>query len=487
MKLLSDILYKVGLEEVRGSTNLAIEQVCFDSRKVDRSSVFVAVKGTQVDGHDYIDKAVASGALAVVCETFPKQLNDQVTYVRVRNAAAAMGYMAANLYDNPASKLHLVGVTGTNGKTTTVTLLYRLFRSLGYEVGMLSTVSNRIGGTELPSTHTTPDAITINQLLAQMVEEGCSHCFMEVSSHSLVQHRVIGLDFNVAVFTNITHDHLDYHGTFDEYIRAKKLFFDFLGSDAVALLNKDDYHSDVMVQNTKAAVKTYALRTTADYKGKIIESQFSGLQMQVNGQELWSKLIGGFNAYNILAVFGVADLLEEETLSVLTDISSLNSVEGRFEYLKTNNNITGIVDYAHTPDALKNVLATIKDIRTGNEQVITVVGCGGDRDKAKRPKMAKIACKGSDRVILTSDNPRTEEPEAILQDMQAGIDPIDFKKSLSIADRKAAIKAAVTLAQPGDIVLVAGKGHEKYQEINGVRHDFDDLEVLTEMLKMVHN
>ena len=289
------------------------------------------------------------------------------------------------------------------------------------------------------------------------------------------------------IFTNITHDHLDYHGTFDEYIRAKKLFFDFLGSDAVALLNKDDYHSDVMVQNTKAAVKTYALRTTADYKGKIIESQFSGLQMQVNGQELWSKLIGGFNAYNILAVFGVADLLEEETLSVLTDISSLNSVEGRFEYLKTNNNITGIVDYAHTPDALKNVLATIKDIRTGNEQVITVVGCGGDRDKAKRPKMAKIACKGSDRVILTSDNPRTEEPEAILQDMQAGIDPIDFKKSLSIADRKAAIKAAVTLAQPGDIVLVAGKGHEKYQEINGVRHDFDDLEVLTEMLKMVHN
>ena len=486
MKLLSDILYKTRILEVTGSTNVAIEKVCFDSRKVEKFSVFVAVRGVQVDGHAYIAKAIELGAVAVVVEEYPDELEEKITYVKVQNSAEALGYMAANFYDSPSRNLKLVGITGTNGKTTIATLLYNLYKSLGYRVGLISTVRNMIGHEEIPATHTTPDAVSLNELISQMVEKECTYCFMEVSSHAIDQHRVTGQHFVGGVFTNITHDHLDYHKTFDAYIKAKKGFFDQLPAEAFALINKDDFHAEVMVQNTKATTKTYALRTIADYKAKVVENQFTGLQLNIGGNELWTKLVGGFNAYNVLTVFAVADLLGEEELSVLTAISNLEPVEGRFQYIKTGNNITGIVDYAHTPDALKNVLATIKDIRTGNEKVITVVGCGGDRDTAKRPLMAKIACKGSDRVLLTSDNPRSEEPDAIIADMQKGVEPGDFKKTLSITDRKEAIKAASAMAEAGDIILVAGKGHEKYQEIKGQRFDFDDLAILTEMLNVVH-
>lgn len=487
MKLLKDILYKAGIVEVVGSTNVAIMAISFDSRKIEKDSFFVAVKGTLSDGHKYINDTIAKGAIAILCEEFPDTINEKVTYVKVKDTALALGIIASNFYDNPSEKIKLVGVTGTNGKTTTVTLLFNLFRKLGYKVGLLSTVKNQINNDIIPSTHTTPDAIQLNALLRQMLDKGCTHCFMEVSSHAVVQNRIAGVHFVGGVFSNITHDHLDYHKTFDEYIKAKKRFFDGLGSDAFALTNRDDANGEVMLQNTKATKRTYSLRSMADFKCRVVENQFSGLLLNIDNQEVWSKLIGSFNAYNLLAVYATAILLKEDKTNVLTTLSSLSSVEGRFQYVRTDNGVIGIVDYAHTPDALVNVLKTINDIRTGNEQVITVVGCGGDRDAAKRPVMARIACDLSNKVILTSDNPRSEDPETIIKEMQAGVDGVNYKKTISITDRSEAIKTACSYAKPGDIVLVAGKGHEKYQEIKGVKHEFDDMQVLQENLKLFGN
>lgn len=484
MKLLKDILYKVALVEVVGSTNTAITAISFDSRKIEKDSLFIAIKGTQSDGHKYIDDTIAKGAIAVLCEELPENINEKITYVKVNDTTAALGIVASNFYDNPSEQLSLVGVTGTNGKTTTVTLLFNLFKKLGHKTGLLSTVKNQINNEVIPSTHTTPDAIQLNALLRQMVDKGCTHCFMEVSSHAVVQNRIAGVHFAGAVFTNITHDHLDYHKTFEEYIKAKKGFFDHLSSDAFALVNKDDANGMVMVQNSKASKKTYSLRAMADYRCKVVENQFSGLLLNIDNQDVWSKLIGNFNAYNLLAVYAIAILLKEDKTNVLTTLSTLGSVEGRFQYVRTDNGVVGIVDYAHTPDALVNVLKTIHDIRTGNEQVITVVGCGGDRDAAKRPIMAKIACDMSNRVILTSDNPRSEEPESIIQQMQKGVDGVNYKKAVSITDRNEAIKMACSVAKSGDIILVAGKGHEKYQEIKGVKHPFDDMLVLKDNLKL---
>lgn len=483
MKLLSDILYKVRLEEVLGSTHMAISSVAFDSRKVKKGSLFVATRGTASDGHHYIELAIEAGAIAVVCEEFPPNKKENVTYVKVADSSYSLGIIACNFYDNPSEKLKLVGVTGTNGKTTTVTLLFNLFKTLGYSVGLLSTVQNKINGTVIPATHTTPDSLALNELLAMMVEQECEYVFMEVSSHAVVQHRITGLNFAGAVFTNITHDHLDYHKTFEEYIKAKKGFFDQLPSGAFALVNKDDRNGLVMLQNSKAQKYTYGLKNLADYKCRIIENHLAGLYLNIDGQDIWVKLIGTFNAYNVLAVYATAVLLKQDKTNVLTALSNLNSVEGRFQYIKSANGIIGIVDYAHTPDALKNVLETIKDIRSGNENVITVVGCGGDRDSAKRPVMAAIATEYSDKVILTSDNPRSEDPELILDQMQKGVSPVHTKKTLRITDRKEAIRTACSLSNKGDIILIAGKGHEKYQEINGVKHHFDDMEVLKETIK----
>ena len=420
-----------------------------------------------------------------MCEEIPKDKNDQITYVKVADSTYALGVMACNYYDNPSEKVKLVGITGTNGKTTTVTLLFNLFKSLGYSVGLLSTVQNKINNTVIPSTHTTPDAITLNELLFKMEEQGCEFVFMEVSSHAIIQNRIAGINFTGALFSNITHDHLDYHKTFDEYIKAKKQFFNLLPSTAFALTNRDDKNGMVMLQNTKANKYTYALKNIADYKCKIIESHLNGLLLNIDNHEVWVKLIGTFNAYNILSVYATAVLLKQDITSVLTALSNLNSVEGRFQYVKSPNGVIGIIDYAHTPDALKNVLETVKEIRSGSEQVITLLGCGGDRDSAKRPIMAAIACEYSNKVILTSDNPRTEDPEEILNQMQAGVNPVDVKKVLRITDRREAIKIACSFSSKGDIILIAGKGHEKYQEINGVKHDFDDLEILKETIKIL--
>jgi len=480
LKLLSDILYKTRLEEIIGSTNVAISSVTFDSRKVKKDSLFIATRGTASDGHHYIEVAIENGAVAVVCEDLPETLNENITYVKVLDSSASLGYIACNFYDNPSEKLKLVGITGTNGKTTTVTLLFNLFRGLGYNVGLLSTVENKINTAVIPSTHTTPDALALNELLAKMVEAGCQYAFMEVSSHAIVQHRITGLKFTGAAFSNITHDHLDYHKTFEEYIKAKKMFFDNLQDDAFALTNKDDRNGSVMLQNTKAKKYSYGLKSIADFKCRVVENHLNGLLLSIDNQEVWVKLIGSFNAYNVLVVYSIALLLKQDKVQVLTTLSNLNSVEGRFQYIKSKNGIVAIVDYAHTPDALKNVLETIKDIRTGNEQVITLVGCGGDRDAAKRPIMAQIACEYSNKVILTSDNPRSEDPEDILNQMQAGISPVEMKKTLRISDRKEAIRTAVAFAKEGDIILIAGKGHEKYQEIKGVKHPFDDFEIVKE-------
>lgn len=478
MKLLKDILYRSRISEVVGSTNLAIEKVCFDSREVSKFSVFVAVAGTKVDGHKYIDVAIKSGAVAIVCETLPEELSPDVSYIKVKNSAEALGYIASNFYGVPSEKINVIGVTGTNGKTSIVTMLFDLFTNLGYHCGMLSTVVNKIGGKEIPSTHTTSDAVKVNELIAQMVEEGCEYCFMEVSSHALEQHRVAGVCFSHGVYTNITHDHLDYHKTFNNYIAAKKKLFDSLCSDSYAIVNKDDRHWMDMVKNSPTKVKTYSLKSMADFKGKIIDNQFDGLQLNINGHEVWTKLIGEFNASNLLAIYGVAISCGQDEMEVLTEISKINPAPGRFQQVKSNMGINGIVDYAHTPDALSNVLDTISKIRTGNEKVYTVVGCGGDRDKTKRPKMAQIAAKLSDQVIITSDNPRSEEPQEIINDMVAGLDPNQKRKTLSILDREEAIKTASALAKKGDIILVAGKGHENYQEIKGVKHHFDDVEIL---------
>ncbi len=483
MKLLKDILYRTGMEEVSGPMNLAVENIHMDSRQVTAFSLFVAVKGVQVDGHEYIGTAIEKGALAVVCEVLPDERKPGVTYVRVKDTSEALGQIASNFYDNPSSRLKLIGVTGTNGKTTTVSLLYKLFVNLGYKCGLISTVVNRIGHKSLDATHTTPDAISLQKLFREMLDAGVTHCFMEVSSHAIHQRRIAGTSFDIAIFSNITHDHLDYHGTFDEYIKAKKLFFDKLSAESIALVNQDDPHGEIMVQNTKAKAYFYAIRGMADFRARIIENHFQGLHVLLDGNDLYSKLVGGFNAYNLLAVYSTAVLLGEDKLSVLTSLSQLDSVVGRFQNMRTNQGITAIVDYAHTPDALKNVLRTIQEVRTGNEKVITVIGCGGDRDRAKRPIMAAVACEFADQVILTSDNPRSEDPTAIIEDMKKGVEGQHYKKTLSIVDRREAIRTACTMAAPGDILLIAGKGHEKYQEVAGVKHPFDDFQILGETLK----
>jgi len=486
VKLLKDILYRSRIQHVSGTTNIAVESVVFDSRKVSGFSLFVAVRGELADGHDYIDQAISSGAVAIICEEIPEETQEGITYIKVDNSREALGHLASNFYDNPSSEIKLVGVTGTNGKTTTATMLYRLFKLLGKKTGLISTVENRIHNEVIGATHTTPDPVLLNELLRKMVDAKCTHCFMEVSSHALHQHRVSGIEFTGGIFTNISRDHLDYHGTFDKYIAAKKMLFDMLPERAFALVNLDDRQGETMLQNCRAKTqKTYALKAMADYKAKIMENLFSGLHLSIDGMDLYSKLVGSFNAYNILSVYAAAGLLGQEKLDVLTGLSNINPVPGRFEHVKSADGINAIVDYAHTPDALDNVLSTIADIRISGNQVITVVGCGGNRDKGKRPEMAAIACKYSDRVILTSDNPRDEEPQAIVDDMKKGINPVDFKKVNTILDRAEAIRMACSLASEGDIVLVAGKGHEKYQEIKGKRLEFDDMATIHESFKQL--
>ncbi|MBC5775010.1 UDP-N-acetylmuramoyl-L-alanyl-D-glutamate--2,6-diaminopimelate ligase [Pontibacter sp. KCTC 32443] len=485
MQLLQTLLHKVQVLNTIGSLDVPVESITFDSRKVQAGVLFVAVRGVQADGHAYMAKAAEANAVAIVCEELPEEKNAAVTYVVVKDSAEALGQMASNFYDNPSAKLQLVGVTGTNGKTTSVTLLHKLFRELGYHVGLLSTVQNQIDEEVIPATHTTPDAVTLNELLAKMVKAGCTHCFMEVSSHAMVQHRVAGLTFAGGVFTNITHDHLDYHGSFDEYIKAKKSFFDMLPKGAFALVNADDKRGSVMVQNTKASIHEFSLRKATEFKARIIDNTIQGLHLEIDGNEIWCKLIGTFNAYNLLGAYGVAVLLGEDPTETLTILSALDSAAGRFDYIVSDTQITGIIDYAHTPDALENVLNTVQQIRTPLQKVITIVGCGGNRDAAKRPVMADIACRLSDKVILTSDNPRFEEPQTILADMQKGVKPLDYKKTLSVLDRKEAIKTACMLAEPNDIILVAGKGHETYQEIQGVKYPFDDKQVLQETFQQL--
>ncbi|MEX1187653.1 MAG: UDP-N-acetylmuramoyl-L-alanyl-D-glutamate--2,6-diaminopimelate ligase [Bacteroidia bacterium] len=484
MRLLKDILYKAGSVELHGSTNLAILSLTSDSRKVEKNSLFVAVKGIHSDGHDFISMAEEKGAIAIICEQLPSERKGKITYVVVSDSAFALGVVASNFYDNPSSKLKLIGVTGTNGKTTVATLLYQLYTQLGYTSGLISTVRNIIAEEVIPSTHTTPDSVQLQKLLDTMVKAGCSHAFMEVSSHAIDQKRIAGSKFIGGVFTNITRDHLDYHITFENYFKAKQQFFNTLGEDAFSLVNIDDPNGSGMSENTRSKIKTYALSQAADFRCKIMEKDFGGMLMRMDDKELWTPLIGTFNAYNLTAVYATAILLGQDKLRVLTGISKLRSVEGRFEYIKSPGNVTAIVDYAHTPDALENVLETIKEIRTGNEQVITVVGCGGDRDAGKRPEMARIATELSNRVILTSDNPRTENPDEIIKQMQAGVEALHVKKTLSITDRREAIRTACALAQSGDIILIAGKGHEKYQEINGVKHLFDDLREIKETFNL---
>lgn len=485
MKLLKDILFRSRIQQVFGSTHVAIEHITMDSRDVKPFSLFVAVSGTTVDGHGFIDKAIASGAVAIICEKIPDYPTGNITFIQVPNSAESLGYIASNYYDNPSEKLEIVAVTGTNGKTTTATLMYRLARKMGFKSGLLSTVVNVINDREIPATHTTPNAIALNKLLAEMVGNGCTYCFMEASSHALHQHRLTGVQIRGALFTNITHDHLDYHKTFNEYIKAKKILFDMLPSSAFAITNTDDRHGDIMVQNCKGKVKTMALHSMADYRAKVLENSFTGLHLVIDNHDVYTQLIGGFNAYNILSVYAAAMELGLDKMEVLTAISALQAPDGRFQFIKTPNGITAVVDYAHTPDALKNVLKTIADIRSGNEQVISLVGCGGDRDKTKRPEMARIAAEWSNRVVLTSDNPRSEDPETIIQEMKEGLDSVMMKKTLALTDRREAIKLACTLANAGDIILIAGKGHERYQEIAGVKHPFDDFQLVSETLTML--
>ncbi|MBA2329176.1 MAG: UDP-N-acetylmuramoyl-L-alanyl-D-glutamate--2,6-diaminopimelate ligase [Flavisolibacter sp.] len=486
MKTLADILYTVPITAVAGTTDVIISNIQIDSRKVSHRTVFVAVKGTTSDGHQFISKAIEQGAVAIVCEEMPEQ-QPNISYVQVKNSAEAAGLMAHNYYDQPSQKFKLIGVTGTNGKTTIATLLYKVFTCLGYTCGLVSTVENLIDGKIIPSTHTTPDAVSLNELLKQMADEECTHVFMEVSSHAVHQHRIAGLQFTGGIFSNISHDHLDYHKTFDEYIKAKKAFFDGLPSSAFALTNIDDKRGLVMLQNTPAVKQSYSLKTVADYKGKILENTLEGLVMSVNEQQVHLRLIGEFNAYNLLAVYGAAVYLKEDKQHVLQCLSNTTGAEGRFDYIiSPKDSIIGIVDYAHTPDALENVLTTIKKLKKGHEQLLTVVGCGGDRDKTKRPVMAEVACEYSDKVIFTSDNPRSEDPQQILDDMQKDLNTACRRKSVSISDRREAIKTAVAMAGKEDIVLIAGKGHEKYQEINGVKHHFDDKEMLQAMFELLN-
>ena len=483
MIVLKDILYKVPLENVLGNTAVAITNLHFDSRQVALNDVFVAIRGTISDGHEYIAKAVAQGAIAIICEELPDNLVNGVTYVEVEDTSFALAIMASNYYGNPSQNLRLVGITGTNGKTTIASLLYQLFSKAGYKVGLLSTVKVMVADKEYKATHTTPDSLAINKYLAEMNEEGVEFCFMEVSSHGIHQNRVEGLVFEGGIFTNLSHDHLDYHDTFAEYRDVKKRFFDGLSKTAFALTNVDDKNGSIMLQNTAAKKVSYALKSHADYKAHILENRLSGLLLKVNNQEVWVKLIGSFNAYNVLAIYATAELLGLEQMEALQLVSQLESVSGRFQYFITQGGVTAIVDYAHTPDALKNVLETINDIRTKNEELITVVGAGGDRDASKRPKMGHIASALSTKVVFTSDNPRSENPEAIISDIEQGVEPQNYKKTLSITDRKQAIKTACQLATSGDIILIAGKGHETYQEIKGERLDFNDYTIIEETLK----
>jgi UDP-N-acetylmuramoyl-L-alanyl-D-glutamate--2,6-diaminopimelate ligase len=472
------LLHAIPVTDYRGSLETEVSSLCLDSRKAVEGSAFVAVRGHQTDGHLFVGKAIELGASVVVVEELPEELDEKVVYVVVGDSAYALGVMASTFYGNPSSKLKLVGVTGTNGKTTVATLLFNLFSKLGFHVGLLSTVQNQIGDKVVEATHTTPDPISLNSLLKDMVEDGCDYCFMEVSSHAVIQQRIAGLKFAGGIFTNITHDHLDFHGTFANYIKAKKKFFDDLDRYAFALTNIDDKNGLVMLQNTFAHKKTYGLHQMADFKAKILESHFDGMLLQVDGQEVWVKLVGDFNAYNLLAVYGAAILLEQETMKVLMALSEISGAEGRFETMKSSTGVVAIVDYAHTPDAVENVLETIGDLRKPGQQILTVLGCGGDRDKTKRPEMAEVAARLSDKVVLTSDNPRTEDPGTIIREMEVGI-PSDKRKNVfSITDRREAIRAAFHLAQPGDVILVAGKGHEKYQDVNGVKNHFDDKEEL---------
>lgn len=485
MSILKDILYKVAIEAVQGSTDVVVNNMDFDSRKIGSNYVFVAIRGSISDGHDFIEKAILQGAVAVICDTFPENIAKGVTYVQVSDTNSALAFMAANYYGDPSRNLKLIGITGTNGKTTIASLLYQLFKKAGFKVGLLSTVKILVDDIEYKATHTTPDSITINQYLNEMVENGVEYCFMEVSSHGIHQKRTEALHFVGGIFTNLSHDHLDYHPTFAEYRDVKKSFFDNLPKTAFTLSNIDDKNGQVMLQNTVAKKLTYALKSYADYKAQILENQLSGLLLKINGNEVWVKLIGTFNAYNLLAIYGTAVELGMDSLEVLRLLSDLESVSGRFQFIVSASNITAIVDYAHTPDALENVLKTINNIRTKNEQLISVVGCGGNRDKTKRPIMAGIASDLSDKAIFTSDNPRNEDPEAIIAEMELGVAPQNYKKMLTITDRKQAIKTACQLAQPNDIVLIAGKGHETYQEINGIRHHFDDMETVKEILEQI--
>lgn len=486
MAVLQDILFKVNIRSVHGNTATQVNDLQIDSRKVKPGSVFIAIKGAAADGHQFIDIAVKNGAAAVICQVMPEAKKEEVAYIQVESSAAAAGYMAHNFFGQPSEKMKLVGITGTNGKTTVATLLYKLFTQLGHNCGLLGTVQNHIGSRIVPATHTTPDAISLNAMLKQMADEGCEYVFMETSSHAIHQNRIAGLKYAGGIFTNITHDHLDYHETFEEYIRVKKSFFDSLTSSAFAISNADDKRGTVMLQNTNASKYYYSLKTMAEFKGRILENGLTGLLMTINDQEVHFRLIGEFNAYNLLAVYGAAICLGEEKNEVLLHLSAMTGAEGRFEYyLSPKENVIGIIDYAHTPDALVNVLATIQKLRKGHEAVITVVGCGGDRDKTKRPVMGKVACEYSNRAIFTSDNPRSEDPLEILKDMETNLTTAERRKFISISDRKEAIKTAVSLSKPEDIILVAGKGHEKYQEIKGVKHPFDDKEVLLEMFELL--
>lgn len=484
--VLRDILYRTSIEAVKGPTDIDIAKIEFDSRLVSKGDAFVAIRGTQSDGHDFIEKAISLGAVAIVCETLPELLVEGVTYVEAKSASAALAHMAANYYGNPSHNIKLVGITGTNGKTTIASLLYQLFKNAGYKTGLLSTVKIMVDETEYKATHTTPDSLTINKYLKEMEEIGCEYCFMEVSSHGIHQNRTAGLEFAGGVFTNLSHDHLDYHSSFAEYRDVKKRFFDELPKTAFGIVNVDDKNGLIMLQNTMAKKLTYALKTYADYKAQILENQLSGLLLKINEQEVWVKLIGTFNAYNLLAIYATAVNLGLENQEVLRLMSELESVSGRFQFIVSDTKITAIVDYAHTPDALENVLSTIESIRTRNEQLITVVGCGGDRDRTKRPVMAHIASSMSNMAIFTSDNPRTEIPEDIIEDMEKGVEPQNYKKTLAVVDRRQAIKIACQLAKPNDIILIAGKGHETYQEIKGVRYDFDDMETVKEILAQLN-
>jgi UDP-N-acetylmuramoyl-L-alanyl-D-glutamate--2,6-diaminopimelate ligase len=484
--ILKDILYKVAIEVVKGSTDISIDKIEFDSRKIQENDLFVAIRGTLSDGHDYIEKAINLGATVIVCETLPAIIITGITYIQVKDTNMALAFIAANYFGNPSHNLKLVGITGTNGKTTIASLLYQLFKKAGYKVGLLSTVKIMVDDKEYKATHTTPDSLTINYYLAEMNTVGVEYCFMEVSSHGIHQKRTDGLQFAGGVFTNLSHDHLDYHPTFAEYRDVKKSFFDSLPKSAFALTNSDDKNGQVMLQNTTAKKLTYALKSYADYKAQIIENQLSGLLLKINENEVWVRLIGTFNAYNLLAIYGAAVELGLDKLEVLRLLSELKSVSGRFQFIVSDQKITAIVDYAHTPDALENVLKTITDIRTNNEQLITVVGCGGDRDKTKRPIMAHIATTWSNKVIITSDNPRSEDPNVIIAEMEQGVELQNQKKTMSIVDRKQAIKTACQLAGPNDILLIAGKGHETYQEIQGVRYDFDDMKTVKELLQQLN-